>query len=257
MRARFGECRRGPQLGRGLFQHRRSDADRATHPARALKTRHRRASRRDPGHRRRSTGPLFGDQAAPVAGRYHRCRGSRLPGCDQHGSHGARAGAAAPGGPGRAGPVRRDECLQMSLRHPDPPVSDHRHHAARTKTRAAGDHQEERPVRDRGRLRIRHRLRPDPAAGAEGPRRLGQRHLCRHPLEVAAAGAAHRIPGRGSGVHPGSPGAAPPPHPPPAGEQPEERGAVPATGIFRPLRGQAHEDLQAAMRRDARSSDAT
>ena len=96
-----------------------------------------------------------------------------------------------------------------------------------------------------------------PAPRPQEPRRLGKRHLYGQPLEVAAARAAHRLPGGGSRVHPRGESSSPPPPSPPAGQQPAKRGALPPTRILRPVRREAHRHLQGAMRRGARVSRAS
>ena len=100
-------------------------------------------------------------------------------------------------------------------------------------------------------------FKQDASAGSEEPRRLGERHLYGQSLEIAAAGTAHRLPGGGSGVRPGGEGAAPPHAAAPPGQQPEKRGAVPATGLLRPVRREDHGNLPAAVRGDARVAGAS
>ena len=239
VRARLGQRRRGRQLGDRLLGHRRRDAGRAADRARARQARHRRPAGRGAADRRRPAGAVPGAEAAAGPGRDAGRGGSGLSGHRQHGPLRGHGGGAAAGRRAGARAGRGDGPLQVRLRDAEPPVPDHGHDAARTQGRAAAGDAGQRPVRDRGRLRVGHQLQPDAAAGAQEPRRVGQRGLRGEPVEVAAAGAAHRLPGGRPGVHPRGAVATPPHAQAPARQQPAVRGAVPAARPLRPVRGRS------------------
>ena len=89
-----------------------------------------------------------------------------------------------------------------------------------------------RPVRHRGRLRVRGQLQQDAPEGPEEPGSVGERHLRGQPVEIVAAGTAAGLPGRGPGVHSGGESAASLHAEAPAGQQSAERGPVPSAGLL-------------------------
>ena len=125
------------------------------------------AARRGARDDGRPAGPLHRHPAPAGAGRDDRRRGSRLPGCRQHGENRRDQRPAASRRRRGVGPLRATRRVQVPLRHAEPPVPDDRHDAAGAQVQAPGAHPATRPVRHRGRLRIRDQLQQDPPKGPE------------------------------------------------------------------------------------------